>query len=130
MNKIGNNTADLSINYTNEILKGLTIHTNIKQELITTDVDKIKLVLIGAKKSMLAKREWITPFSLLITLITTILTADFYNVFWYYCFIILSFFCFGWLLYTFVRLLIYKKKDDIEQIINQLKLNKSDVIRK
>ena len=130
MNQIDNNQQDgSSINIVAELSNNLTVHKNISQEIIVTTADKIKLVLSDTKEIMLSKREWVSPFVLLFSFVTTLLTADFKEVmnlpkdFWHAVFVILSIGSSIWLFITVRKLIKYWGRDDLDKIIEQIKLN-------
>lgn len=63
--------------FRSKIADELVTYTNIKQELVITTVDKLKLCLIEHKDHLRSRREWIGPASLLVAFVTTLAVADF-----------------------------------------------------
>ena len=128
MSQNNNNNEGLSIDFGNELSKNLTIHKNVKQEIIVTTADKIKLVLISTKEILTAQRDWWTPFGLLISFITTLCTADFKDAFklskefWHAIFVLLTIASIIWLAMCFYK--IYKNwgEDNLDKIIEKIKL--------
>lgn len=55
----------------------LVTHTNVKQELVVTTIDKLKLCLLEHKANLRSRREWVAPAGLLATLVTTQIATDF-----------------------------------------------------
>jgi hypothetical protein len=106
----------------------LTIHKNVKQEIIITTADKIKLVLINTKEILTAQRDWWTPFGLLISFITTLCTAEFKDAFgltkefWHAIFVLLTLGSAIWLLKSFYKLYKNWGKDNLDNIIENIKL--------
>jgi hypothetical protein len=125
-----NNEAnpEMSFDFNEELSKNLTIHKNVKQEIIITTADKIKLVLINTKEALSSQRDWWTPSGLLISFITTLLTSEFKETvglskdFWQAIFVLLSLLSFIWLLKTLWRLKKNWDKDNVDTIIEQIKL--------
>lgn len=124
-----NHNNGLSIDVGDELSKNLTIHTNIKQEVIITTGDKLRLVLMETKEAFIAQRDWWTPFGLLFAFISTLCTADFRNAFgvskdiWHAAFVLLAISCAIWLflkLYKFVK---NWNLDNIDNIIEKIKVN-------
>ena len=118
-----------SINFDEEILKNLVVYTNLKQEVIATTTDKIKLALRDTEKCIQSKREWGTPLGLLLTIIATLCTADFKDAmcfskdFWKAMFFILLLISSFWLVYTVVKLIKYWGQSNVEKIIEKIILH-------
>lgn len=128
MSQNNENQQGLSVDFGNELSKNLTIHKNVKQEIIITTADKIKLVLINTKEILTAQRDWWTPFGLLISFITTLCTAEFKNAFgltkefWHAIFVLLTLGSAIWLLKSFYKLYKNWGKDNLDNIIENIKL--------
>jgi len=65
------------IDFRSELTKELVTHRNVKQELVITTVDKLKLCLIEYKEHLRSRREWIGPAGILVALIAALVAADF-----------------------------------------------------
>jgi anaerobic C4-dicarboxylate transporter len=123
---------ETSFDFNEELSKNLTIHKNVKQEIIISTADKIKLVLISTKQVLTSQRDWWTPFGLLISFITTLLTSEFKETiglskdFWQAIFVLLSIFSFIWLIKTLIKLIKNWDKDNVDTIIEQIKLKPQD----
>lgn len=123
-----NNKTGLSVDFGDELSKNLTIYKNVKQEIIITTEDKIKLVLISTKESLTAQRDWWTPFGLLVSFIATLCTADFKDIlgmtkeFWHAIFVILTIASTVWLLLAFYKLYKNWGQDNLDNIIEKIKL--------
>lgn len=128
MSQNSNNSEGLSIDFGNELSKNLTVHKNVKQEIIVTTADKIKLVLINTKEILTAQRDWWTPFGLLISFITTLCTADFRDAFklskefWHAIFVLLAIASIIWLIRCFYKLYKNWGEDNLDKIIEKIKL--------
>jgi hypothetical protein len=66
-----------TIEFDKEILEKLTVHKNLDQEIVVTTVDKVQLCLMKNRDCLTAKKEWVTPLSIIIALLTTLLAAKF-----------------------------------------------------
>ena len=128
MSQNNNNDDRASIDIGDELSKNLIIHKNIKQEIIFTTSDKIKLMLISTKEVLIAQRDWRTPLGLFISFLTTLCTADFKDVFylpkesWYAIFVLLAFASVLWFLYCLYKLYKNRGEADIDKIIEKIKL--------
>ena len=123
----------LSINVGSELSKNLTIHKNVKQEIIITTADKIKLVLLNTKESLVARRDWWTPFGLLLSFVATLTTAEFRDTltlskeFWRAIFVLLTIGSTIWLIYSFYNLYQNWGKDNLDNIIEKIKLTSENL---
>ena len=126
------NISGLSVDFGDELSKNLTIHKNFKQEIIITTEDKIKLVLINTKEILSAQRDWLTPLGLLLSFVATLVTADFKNIlgvtkeFWNAIFVILTLVSSIWLVKALYNLYKNWNQDNLENIIEKIKLKNSD----
>ncbi len=124
-----NNNINLDKNLINE----MTIHTNLRQEIIITNTDKVKLILNDHHEIIKRKIEWLNPVGIFLTVLTTILTAKFDEtkfgispqmlkaIFVISC--ILSFVFSIILIFNAVR---YRKKGTIEEFIEKLKIDSTN----
>lgn len=133
MSQINNNEGHgLSIDFGDELSKNLTVHKNVKQEIIVTTADKIRIVLINSRDVLTAQRDWLTPLGLLISFIATLCTAEFKETFgiakevWHAIFILLTVFSGIWLLCTGYKLIKYWGQGDLDKIIEQIKLKEEN----
>jgi hypothetical protein len=56
------------------------IHRNVASDIIVTTEDKVKLCLMAYMSHIEKRKEWITPFSLFIAIITTLIITSFNSV--------------------------------------------------
>jgi hypothetical protein len=131
MNKLNNDSSQgVSINFGDEISMNSTIYTNVDQEIVITTVDKIKLVLISTRDIMAAQRSWITPITLFFSCITTLSTSEFKDSlglkkeFWHSAFLLLAIVSAIMFVISFIRLIKNIGKNDINLIIDQIKIKK------
>ena len=132
MNQLGNQSQPgLSVDVRDELSRNITIHKNVDQEIIITTADKIQLVLINTKEVLTSQRDWWTPFGLFVSFITTLCTADFKEAMdikkevWEALFILLTIVSFIWLVRSLIRFGKNWGKDDMKEIISQIKLESS-----
>lgn len=129
------NIHGLSVDFSDELSKNLTIHKNVNQEIIITTSDKIKLVLLSTKDILKSQRDWWTPFGLLISFITTLCTANFklsFGIskdFWEAFFVLLTIFSFLWFCKSIYRLIKNWGNDDLDKIIAQIKVNEQNIFQ-
>lgn len=125
----------LNIDLNDEFSKSMTVHKNVDQEIIITTADKIELVLTRTKDILTSKRDWWTPFGLLIAFITTFCTTDFKDFLglpkdtWKALFIFLTLGAFIWLILSIIKLIKYWGKGNLKTIIGQIKLKEKSTNR-
>ena len=100
------------------------LYLNVSQRVIVTTEDKIKLCLGKHFKNVEKKREWLTPLSLLVTIIIVFATSNFKAYIlsaatWEAIFVILGIVCFAWFILTIKNAF---QNIKIENIIDELKL--------
>ena len=109
--------------FSDKIVNIENIHINTAQNIIVTTEDKIRLHLLDHLNIMERKKEWITPSSLLITIIAVLITANFKDFLlksetWKLVFIICGVVSFVWL----AKSLIFAfRKYNVEDFIEELK---------
>lgn len=127
MEQQSSNQSGISFDLTNEIAESLTVHKNVKQDIIITTSDKLKLVLIASKEAITSQRDWWTPAGILLAIIIVFCTADFKNSLgiskdvWHAIFIILGVLCFAWLLRCLYKLIKTWGDDNLDKIIAKIK---------
>ncbi len=109
-----------------EFSKRLTVHKSLDQEVVVTTVDKVRLCLLGNQDCLRAQRQWLTPLSLLITLLAALLATDFKDfgltaAVWEALFILAALASFVWLVIAGFRAWKNRAAGGIEQIIAELK---------
>jgi hypothetical protein len=105
MRNINTETQNSFVNIGRELSKKVTVYTNLDHDIVVTTSDKIKLVLIDTKDVFISRRIWVTPMSILLTLIVALITTEFkQNIFgisadnWEGIFILSSLICSIWLI--------------------------------
>ena len=123
------NEQHSAFDLSDELIKNTTVHKSLRQEIIITTSDKIRVALTIANKKALTKVEWHIPFGLTVTLLTTLCTADFRDTlgaskeFWHTIFIIGSIGSFIWLVVAIIKALRLNKTREYHKIIEQLKMD-------
>ena len=127
------NDQNKAIDISAELNKGLTIHTNIRQDIIVTNADKLELILKDAQRVMESKRDWLTPSGIILTLIITFCTTDFKETFglskdfWKSSFVLSTIIMIGYLVYTIIKISRNKGQYEIDDIIKKIKLEEKDL---
>lgn len=99
-------------------------HENTAQEVIKITVDRARLVLFQHKDALEAKRAWVAPLGLVITIILVFITSNFKEFFgfkadtWAAVFLIGLALSFYWLVCAVCRAV---RSAGIEDVINKLK---------
>lgn len=106
------------------------ICSNTKTDFIEITEDKLENILMKYITILKKTKNWITPFSIFLTILITILTADFKKEFlgidqfiWSAIFYISLFISGLWLIADLYNLLKYNKKSKIECLIKTIKNN-------
>ncbi len=110
--------------FTEKTIEVKTVYNNLTQEIIQITVDKLKLVLTEHLKNLENKNNWVTPLSILLTLLLVFATTNFKEALtiksytWEAFFLMASLLTFLWLCYA-----IYKafKSKSIKDIVECLK---------
>lgn len=66
-----------TINISSEVSKNLTTHTNLNQHILLVNEDKIRLAMIEYDKQFEKNHDWLSPLSIVITILIAIFTSDF-----------------------------------------------------
>ena len=102
--------------------------SNIKSDLIEITEDKLENILIKHLHRMNSLRSWITPLSLLVSVILAVATtatfSDFLGVsadVWEAGFLLVGAGCFFWFLYSLIIIIKNFKSSSIEFLIQRIK---------
>lgn len=121
------NPSPMNIEIKEEITKEFTVHKNVKQELILLTEDKAELCLLKNRDYLTAKKEWLIPLSIFLTLLTSLITTEkFKNIIfdssvWIAIYVISAFVSFVWLICAVKKAWSNRKKGNIDSIIRELK---------
>jgi len=106
--------------------------TNTKSDLIEITEDKLENILIKNSKYVDLKSKWLTPLSLLFTLVLSWFTTEFKDFIgipkytWQALFIIAIISCLVWLFYVVTKIIYYWDKSSIDCLLGQIKNIKED----
>ena len=70
-------TAPAQVDMTEELIRRSKWHVNLRQELIATTEDRLRLCLRDYAESVARRQSWLAPGSLLATFVLVFTTADF-----------------------------------------------------
>jgi uncharacterized membrane protein len=119
-------TTPARIELEKEFSGRLTIHMNVGQEVVVTTVDKVRICLMESRDCLTAQREWLTPGSLFLALVTTLAAAEFREFIlkpsaWQALYVLGSLVTFVWSIVTAWRAWKNRGKASIEAIVATLK---------
>jgi hypothetical protein len=109
------------------LIRTSVIHTNTGQEFIVTTKDKIELALNEQQKYIKIKYDWITPASVSLSVIATLVAADFKQFAgisadsWKSMFYIVGAVSIVWTAHTSFKAIKYLKKGTNKEFIEMLK---------
>jgi hypothetical protein len=121
------NTLSPKSGFTDELLEGSVIYTNLAQNIIHVTEDKTRLYLIEYRDAIKAQNDWIAPAGILITLIATLIVSDFKPFIgleagvWQALFIFFSFASLYLLVCALLNARKVRDKSNLESIILKLK---------
>jgi hypothetical protein len=65
------------MDFTKELVKGLTVHPTLNQEILVTTSDKLRLCLQQHQSILAGRTVWIAPLGVLLALLCALLASDF-----------------------------------------------------
>ena len=91
-----------------QIVQNTTLHLNLSQDAIVITEDKVRLILIEHLGRMEARKDWLAPGGVLLTLILTFVTTSFKDfVFkaavWQAIFVVAGFLVVAWLVKVLLK---------------------------
>jgi len=101
------------------------IYNNLSQEIVKITIDKLRLILTLYLRDMEKRKNWITPFGILLTLLLVFATTTFRDAFyiksstWEAFFLMALIITLGWLICTLVHAFKSKTVDDLIETIKQ-----------
>lgn len=103
-------------------------YANVKSDIIEITHDKLENVLLKFYERRLLLSAWFNPFSIILSVALTLTTAEFKaTVFsiegptWKAIFLVALFLSIAWLVFLWVKLLMYRNETSIESLINRIK---------
>lgn len=109
-----------------EVTDEISVTKNIRSTIICVTEDKLELLLKEFCSDVEKKREFVTPLSLILTIIATLTTATFKDTRLMSAsvaqalFIIVLVICFGWFIKSFISSVKSSKKTDIKTVIDKV----------
>ncbi len=106
--------------------------SNVKSDLIEITEDKLENILLKHLNKMLIRKSWITPFTLLVTIVLVLISATFKDKFgvassvWEAIFIVGTIISVGWLLFTVRKIYSNYKFSSIDDLILVIKDSKRE----
>ena len=99
------------------------VYLNVSQETIVITEDKVRLCLTGHLKRIEAKRGWVAPAAILVTILVTLVTAEFHDFYlkaavWEAIFILALVFDTGWLIFA---LRSAWKSSTVDEVVAEMK---------
>jgi hypothetical protein len=110
--------------------KNSSVHTNVGNDFVLISSDKIRICLRDYKIAVKAQSDWLTPLGIFLTLLATLVSADFKKFLginpdvWKAAFLLGTIFCFIWLIYSGCLAIKSHKSSDIEHVIERMELRK------
>ena len=115
-----------TIEFEKELSEKFIIHKNIGQEIVLTTVDKVRICLMTNRDYLTAQREWLTPLGLFLSLLTTLVAAEFKSIIfkpdiWFAIYLVGSILTFVWLCGSACRAWGVRGQGTVDSIVNELK---------
>mgnify|MGYP001589820894 CR=1 FL=1 len=107
-----------SVVYSRKTIDVQKVHSNVDLEVIQITEDKLRLILNEHLSFISTQRAWISPLSILLTLIVVFVTTDFKDAYfsaatWEAIFLVSTFLTTAWLIATIIKLFRAKSIEDI-----------------
>lgn len=107
------------------------VYTTLRQDIIVTDADKLRLRLLEYSAVLRGRSQWLAPAGILVAFLLARIATDFKATLWLsadsweaLCTIALLASC-GWLLLAILRSIQAWRKGGIEEFINRLKVGQN-----
>ena len=119
-------TLTVPAQFNDEINKTSTFHTNLGQDVITTDANKIRLILHKKYEGMKAEREWTTPLAICLSLVVTLVSASFKETWglssptWHAMFVIGALLSAAWSIICLIKAFRQRGENTIEAIVTEI----------
>ena len=104
------------------------VHSNLASDIIRITEDKVRNCLTDYERNRKSRNAWNTPFGILFTIGSVLITADFKNLllppnYWFAIFAVSGIGCLIWL----IQVLISREKSmTIDDLINKMKNSSSN----
>lgn len=120
--------SDKFVSNVDEIRKKTEVYDNfMPKDMIITNSEKVEICLNNYKNALTAKKDWLLPFGILVSLLTSLGTSNFKDAFglpsnvWEAIYIVLSLVMAGWFALDVYHLVKYYEKSEVSYLIEQLK---------
>ena len=125
-----NSSEIISSALASQMVQNTSLHLNVGQNTIVITEDKVKLCLLEHLGRLEARREWMTPAGVLLTLVLTFATTSFKDFLlvaatWQAVFVIASALTTGWLLFALRRAWNAPSVDDVVGVMKRASVPKS-----
>lgn len=119
-------TPQSQIEFEKEFSEKLIVHKNLGQEVVVTTVDKVRLCLITNRDSLTAQKAWLTPLAIFLSLLTTLIAANFKEFIfkpdvWTAIYVIGTILSFVWLCSSAYHAWENRSKASLDAIVKELK---------
>lgn len=94
---------------TERLVQNTTVYANLDQDALIITEDRVRLCLLKHLNRLEARRHWIAPAGILVTIVATFMTSTFKDFLylkgatWQAIFIVAGVLTFGWLVWASVR---------------------------
>lgn len=108
-----------------DLLQQSTVHLNVKQNVIITTEDKVRLCMSDHAERLARRWSWMTPLSLVVTIILVLLTSEFHDFLgvpkatWHALFLLVCLVTLGWLVLAAIGAI--RTSTSIDCIVDELK---------
>jgi nitrogen regulatory protein PII-like uncharacterized protein len=114
------NAKLINLGFLNQVDK---VHLNVGQNLIVITEDKLRLCLSESLKKIERKYSWVAPTGVFLTILLSLITADFKNLglsadTWKAVFIIAAILSLAWLVYSIIQ---STKAETIDNVVEKIK---------
>jgi hypothetical protein len=128
----GTPEAKFSESFGSELIQPASVHLNLKQEVIIVTGDKLELCLRKHMGCVAAKGSWITPVSLFVTFVASLVASTFHDALglkapvWEAMFWLLAIGSFIWLVYCIGKA--FRIRTSLDTLLKEIK-KASDILR-
>jgi hypothetical protein len=114
-----------SLDVQGAMMKDLVVHQNVRQEIIVTTMDKLEICLMKHRSYLAARWEWIGPLGLCVSLVTTLVAAQFQQMglspeTWKALYVIASILSGAWTILFIIRAIKASRSGGIEALIDKI----------
>ena len=118
----------MNINLDQALVEKVAIHENLSQDIVVISTDRVKLILIEHHRVFKKKYDWMGPVGIFLTVLTTVLTADFkvskFGIpaqMWQGIFLLAGFISLIWSLVVIINAIICRNEATVEEFVVKLR---------